>query len=256
MILFDETEQMLAAKSQQARTLAANLLRRLIDGSTAGRLRSTFVGFAVLPGTVEQAALVYPALGQRYRVIERTDGGYRRPVLEITHLNSCRIPTQFLEEAVDHILTLARLNSVTSLPACVPGYSRTVARCLSRMPAAIAAHSSSSSRRPRWPMSDTALQPIDWEGLASHGHAPSAGCRLLGVGYEDASRVSAHGIWRTGSSRGQSAEKFIVGPFGSGKTPLPPPAHGGREGLRVRDFRGQAEPGPRLHEAAGALCGR
>jgi hypothetical protein len=64
------------------------------------------VGFAVLPGTVEQAALVYPALGQRLRVIERTDGGYRRPVLEITHLNSCRIPTQFLEEAVDHILTL------------------------------------------------------------------------------------------------------------------------------------------------------
>jgi hypothetical protein len=64
------------------------------------------VGFAVLPGTVEQAALVYPALGQRLSVIERTDGGYRRPVLEITHLNSCRIPTQFLEEAVDHILTL------------------------------------------------------------------------------------------------------------------------------------------------------
>jgi hypothetical protein len=67
-------------------------------------------------------------------------------------------------------------------------------------------------------MSDTALQPIDWEGLASHGHAPSAGCRLLGVGYEDAFESLRARYLESRFSRGQSAEKFIVGPFGSGKT--------------------------------------
>ena len=107
VILFDETEQMLAHKRQVATTLAGNLLRRLIDGSTAGRLTSTFMAFAVLPGTIEQASLVYPALGQRLRVLERARGGYRRPVLDIAQLNTCRTPSEFVDAAASRICGLA-----------------------------------------------------------------------------------------------------------------------------------------------------
>lgn len=106
VILFDETEHTLTQRRQSSQTLAANLLRRLIDGSTSGRLTSTFVGFAVLPGTIEQAALVYPALGQRIRVTERTDGGFRRPVLDIAQINTCRTPTEFLDAAVARVGSL------------------------------------------------------------------------------------------------------------------------------------------------------
>ena len=107
VILFDETEHMLSIGSRGKDVLAANLLRRLIDGSTAGLLAATFIGFAVLPGTVEQASLVYPALGQRLRVLERSAGGYRRPVLDIAGINSCRTSAEFLEGAVGRITSLA-----------------------------------------------------------------------------------------------------------------------------------------------------
>jgi hypothetical protein len=106
-ILFDETEHTLAHRQQARDALAANLMRRLIDGAANGRLTATFVGFAVLPGTIEQAAMVYPALGQRIRVIGRSEGGYRRPVLDITQINSCRTPLDFLESAVIRISGLA-----------------------------------------------------------------------------------------------------------------------------------------------------
>lgn len=59
---------------------------------------------------------------------------------------------------------------------------------------------------------------IDWEGLASKGHAPTVGCSVLGVGYEDAFDVLMQRYVRDRFDRGLSAEKFVVGPFGSGKT--------------------------------------
>ena len=59
---------------------------------------------------------------------------------------------------------------------------------------------------------------IDWGALASHGHAPTAGCSLLGVGYEDAFDSLMQRYVDDRFSRGLSAEKLIVGPFGSGKT--------------------------------------
>jgi hypothetical protein len=105
--LFDETEHTLSQRRHKSDALAANLLRRLIDGCTSGRLVGTFVGFAVLPGTIEQAALVYPALGQRVRVIERVDGGFRRPVLEIARINTCETAGEFLEAAVQRVGALA-----------------------------------------------------------------------------------------------------------------------------------------------------
>ncbi len=59
---------------------------------------------------------------------------------------------------------------------------------------------------------------IDWGALASHGHAPTAGCSLLGVGYEEAFDSLMRRYVEDRFSRGLSAEKLIVGPFGSGKT--------------------------------------
>ncbi|MBY0552599.1 MAG: ATP-binding protein [Candidatus Obscuribacterales bacterium] len=56
------------------------------------------------------------------------------------------------------------------------------------------------------------------ETMAQSGTAPESGCHLFGVGYEQAfSRIQK--VYVDGQfERGRSAEKFIVGPFGSGKT--------------------------------------
>jgi hypothetical protein len=59
---------------------------------------------------------------------------------------------------------------------------------------------------------------IDWDALASHGHAPVAGCSLLGVGYEDAYQTLMRHYVDQRFASGLSAEKLVVGPFGSGKT--------------------------------------
>jgi hypothetical protein len=110
VLLFDETEHMLARSRAHKDVVAANLLRRLIDGSTSGHFTATFIGFAVLPGTVEQASLIYPALGQRLRVLERDGGafsGFRRPVLEIGQMGSCLTADAFLDGAVAKISSLA-----------------------------------------------------------------------------------------------------------------------------------------------------
>ncbi|RNB82515.1 hypothetical protein EDM59_20385 [Brevibacillus nitrificans] len=56
------------------------------------------------------------------------------------------------------------------------------------------------------------------ESMASHGTAPEEGCSLFGVGYDDAfSRLQKVYLKRR-FDRGASAEKFVVGPFGSGKS--------------------------------------
>jgi hypothetical protein len=107
MILFDETERILGYQGRQKDIRAANMMRRLIDGTTGTRLQGVFVAFAVLPGTIEQAASHYPALGQRLRVIDRSDGGFRRPVLTIAALNECTTPEAFLAAAVTTISSLA-----------------------------------------------------------------------------------------------------------------------------------------------------
>jgi len=56
------------------------------------------------------------------------------------------------------------------------------------------------------------------QDMASTGQPPSQGCIDLGVGYEDAfqrlEKTYIFGFF----GRGKSAEKFIIGPYGSGKT--------------------------------------
>lgn len=57
-----------------------------------------------------------------------------------------------------------------------------------------------------------------FEQLAEHGQAPAKGCSLFGHSNEEAiSRLADTYLLRR-FSRGGSGEKFVVGPFGSGKT--------------------------------------
>lgn len=57
-----------------------------------------------------------------------------------------------------------------------------------------------------------------FEQLAEHGHAPVDGCSLFGAGYETAFAQLRQKYLVERFSRGGSAEKFVIGPFGSGKT--------------------------------------
>jgi len=54
--------------------------------------------------------------------------------------------------------------------------------------------------------------------MAEKGHAPSEGCELFGVGYEDVFDTLRREYLKTGFKLGDSSEKFIVGAYGSGKT--------------------------------------
>ena len=56
------------------------------------------------------------------------------------------------------------------------------------------------------------------EKIAENGHAPKSGCSLFGVGYKEAfDRIQDTYIVNR-FDRGGSAEKFVIGPYGSGKT--------------------------------------
>ncbi|WP_373059903.1 BREX system ATP-binding domain-containing protein [Gemmatimonas sp.] len=57
-----------------------------------------------------------------------------------------------------------------------------------------------------------------FEQLAEHGHAPVEGCSLFGAGYEMAFEQLRQKYLVERFARGGSAEKFVIGPFGSGKT--------------------------------------
>ena len=56
------------------------------------------------------------------------------------------------------------------------------------------------------------------ERMASFGSAPDEGCSIFGVGYEDAFVRIEHKYLNEQFTRGTSSEKFVIGPFGSGKT--------------------------------------
>ncbi|MCC4766558.1 hypothetical protein FXW07_07990 [Methanosarcina sp. DH1] len=54
--------------------------------------------------------------------------------------------------------------------------------------------------------------------MAENGHAPDEGCGLFGIGNDDAIRRIRETYLIRRFLRGGSAEKFVVGPYGSGKT--------------------------------------
>jgi hypothetical protein len=57
-----------------------------------------------------------------------------------------------------------------------------------------------------------------FETIASNGHAPVEGCNLFGVGFEEAFSRLQRVYLEKGFSRESSSEKFVIGPYGSGKT--------------------------------------
>ena len=58
------------------------------------------------------------------------------------------------------------------------------------------------------------------DDMARFGHAPKQGCSVFDVGFEDTVNRISDAYLSSRFSRGRSAEKFIIGPFGSGKTHL------------------------------------
>ncbi len=54
--------------------------------------------------------------------------------------------------------------------------------------------------------------------MAATGQAPPEGCSLFGVGYDDAFERLRVEYFSRAFKRGATAQKFVVGPFGSGKT--------------------------------------
>ena len=63
------------------------------------------------------------------------------------------------------------------------------------------------------------MQIVDiFEQIAENGHAPREGCRLFNVGYEDAFQRLRKVYLEGRFNHGRSAEKFVVGQYGSGKT--------------------------------------
>ena len=60
--------------------------------------------------------------------------------------------------------------------------------------------------------------PAMFERISENGTAPSEGCKLFGVGYEEAFERLKRKYIIERFERGDSAEKFVHGPFGSGKT--------------------------------------
>lgn len=57
-----------------------------------------------------------------------------------------------------------------------------------------------------------------FEQLAEHGHAPTEGCSLFGANYDSAFDLLRKKYLTERFMRGGSGEKFVIGPFGSGKT--------------------------------------
>lgn len=57
-----------------------------------------------------------------------------------------------------------------------------------------------------------------FEEMVTTGQPPSDNCSLLGVGYDQAFQALKKVYLERGFARGRSTEKFIIGPYGSGKT--------------------------------------
>lgn len=111
MLLFDENERTLRYTGRnpaRSNLIAANLIKRLIDGCTTGLLVGTITIFAVLPGFLENCNMVYPALGQRLHFFRGglTKPAWRYTVLPVHYLNTVREPEDFLRNATELIVSL------------------------------------------------------------------------------------------------------------------------------------------------------
>ncbi|NLY42550.1 MAG: DUF2791 family P-loop domain-containing protein [Clostridiaceae bacterium] len=112
-LLFDENEMTLVSTTRNVskkNIIAANIMRRMIDGCSNGLMTRTIVVFAVLPGFLENCAMNYQALGQRLQIVR--DGyqnpSWRWPVLPIQALSTAREPEDFLEKAVERYVQIVQ----------------------------------------------------------------------------------------------------------------------------------------------------
>jgi hypothetical protein len=90
LVIFDENERSLrAATSRPPRAMAnaANLIRRLIDGTANGTLVGSAVVFAVVNGFVANLSMSYPALAQRlWFSRDGLSPSWRSPVLQLRNV--------------------------------------------------------------------------------------------------------------------------------------------------------------------------
>jgi len=106
ILLFDENEETLSVSSRgpsKKNKIAANLMRRMIDGCANGLIIGTVIVFAVLPGFLENCSKNYQALGQRLQLqisrYERYRPSWRRPVLSVDDINDVKYE-DFLENSI------------------------------------------------------------------------------------------------------------------------------------------------------------
>jgi hypothetical protein len=105
-LLFDENEMTLVNNTNSVskkNKIAANLMRRMIDGCSNGLMTGTIVVFAVLPVFLENCAMSYPALGQRLQISREgfRKPSWRWPVLPVQAISTASEPEDFLKQVVE-----------------------------------------------------------------------------------------------------------------------------------------------------------
>lgn len=113
-LLFDENEKTLVNSRRiisKKNKIAANSIRRLIDGCSNGLLIGTVVVFAVLPGFLENCAMNYQALGQRLQIVRGGNQNYawRCPIIPVHAINSAHEPEDFLLKAAGRYLQIVKV---------------------------------------------------------------------------------------------------------------------------------------------------
>lgn len=115
LLLIDETETALGNTYAAKNQMAANLMRRLVDGCSTGTIVGTAVTFTVLPGFIANCARTYQALGERLLPprLSGTRLGWRWPVLSIEDISSVNSRQDFLEECAMRFEQLINLGGGT-----------------------------------------------------------------------------------------------------------------------------------------------
>lgn len=113
-LLFDENERTLSSfggRISRRNQLAANLMRRLIDGCSSGALEGVLIVFSVLPDFISQIANRYEALAQRLQIVQGENKcvGWRLPLQKVDFVNTLSEDHKlFMVKMVEAYLRLAK----------------------------------------------------------------------------------------------------------------------------------------------------
>lgn len=114
VLLFDENERTLSGfgeRISRRNQLAANLMRRLIDGCSSGALEGVLIVFSVLPDFISQIANRYEALAQRLQIVQGENKcvGWRLPLQKVDFVNTLSEDHKlFMVKMVEAYLRLAK----------------------------------------------------------------------------------------------------------------------------------------------------